>query len=128
MAKHLSEITVQNRDELFLWKAIVIFILILMASSIFYFIRLSYQKTNALIDQTSETVVSKSGFSIENIDLDAFAKAAALIDYKRNPLTLPFKMRNIFFYDGFEITSYKPPRPALSASSTATDIVATPEQ
>ncbi|HRY36704.1 MAG TPA: hypothetical protein P5230_02370 [Candidatus Magasanikbacteria bacterium] len=108
LAKKISEITVQNKDELFVWKAITLFTLFLMALSAFYFVRLSYEKTNALLDQTSDTVVSKSGFSIENIDLDAFEKAAALIEYKKNPLTLPTKIRNIFFYENYENISYTP--------------------
>lgn len=118
LAKKLSEITVQNKDELFVWKAITVFTLFLMTLSAFYFIRLSYEKTNALLDQTSDTVVSKSGFSIENIDLDAFEKAAALIEYKKNPLTLPKKIRNIFFYGIYENISYVPGKTGEVTSTT----------
>lgn len=108
LARKLNEITVQSKDELFVWKAIVIFILLLMSLSVFYFIRLSYYKTNALLDQTTETVVTKSGFSIENIDMDALEKATILIEYKKNPLTLPVKIRNVFFYDSYENIPYRP--------------------
>ncbi len=103
LAKKINSVTVQNRGEIFIWKIITLFTLFLMMLSVFYFLRLSYQKTNALIDQTSDTVVNKSGFSIENIDLEAFEKASTLIDYKKNPLTLPDKIRNIFFYNKIEI-------------------------
>lgn len=120
LAKKLSAVTVANSDDVFLWKASVLFILTLMALSVFYFVRLSYQKTNALLDQTSDTVVNKSGFSIENIDMDAFEKAAVLIDYKRNPLTLPSKIRNVFFYNALETTSYKPPEVVVPVIATST--------
>lgn len=120
LAKKLSEVTVQNRDELFVWKAITVFTLLLMGLSSFYFIRLSYEKTNALIDQTSETVVTKSGFSIENINIEAFEKAAALIEYKKNPLTLPSKIRNIFYYGSYETVSYKPVKTGQNISPSST--------
>ncbi len=116
LAKQLNSVTVENRDELFLWKTTTIFVFILMVLSVSYFVRLGYQKTNALLDQTSDTVVNKSGFSIENIDMEAFEKAAVLIDYKKNPLTLPSKIRNVFFYDKEENTGYVPP----TAASTTT--------
>jgi len=108
LAQKINSVTLQNKDEVFAWKATVIFILLLMALSIFYFIRLSYQQTNALLDRTSDTVVNKSGFSIENIDMPAFEKAAELIEYKKNPLTLPSKIRNVFFYEKIEELNYKP--------------------
>jgi len=109
LARTINEVTVQNKDEVFLWKAVIIFILTLLALSVFYFVRLSYQKTNALLDETSDTVVNKSGFSIENINMDAFEKAVILIDYKKNPLTLPPKIRNVFFYEQIENINYTPP-------------------
>lgn len=119
LAKKLSAITVANSDDVFLWKAVVVFIFTLMSLSVFYFVRLSYHKTNALLDQTSDTVVNKSGFSIENIDMDAFEKAAVLIDYKKNPLTLPPKIRNVFFYERDEVTGYKPPAVTLPATTSS---------
>ena len=106
LAGVINDVTVQNKDEVFLWKAVIIFILALLALSIFYFVRLSYQKTNALLDETSDTVVNKSGFSIENINMEAFEKAVTLIDYKKNPLTLPSKIRNVFFYEQLENINY----------------------
>lgn len=102
LSKKINCITVQNRGEIFIWKTIAILTLFLMILSVFYFLHLNYQKTNALFDQTSDTVVNKSGFSIENIDLKAFEKASILINYKKNPLTLPAELRNIFFYDKLE--------------------------
>lgn len=108
LAKKLSEITVKNKDEIFIWKATVIFILLLMSLSIFYFIRLNYRQTTALLDQTSETVVTKSGFSIENIDMKALEQATILIEYKKTPLTIPSKIRNVFFYEQYENIIYKP--------------------
>lgn len=108
LAKHLSEITVKNKDEIFIWKAVVLFTFLLMSLSIFYFLRLSYYQTNALLDKTSETVVNKSGFSIENIDMTALEKATVLIEYKKNPLTIPSKIRNVFFYEKYENIIYQP--------------------
>jgi hypothetical protein len=108
LAKKISETTVQSKDELFLWKATIVFILILMTFSIIYFIRLGYYQTNALLDKTTETVVNKSGYSLENINMDALQQAAVLIEYKKNPLTLPSKIRNMFFYGTFEETPYQP--------------------
>ncbi len=108
LAKYLSEITVKNKDEIFIWKAVVLFTFLLMSLSIFYFLRLSYYQTNALLDKTSETVVNKSGFSIENIDMTALEKATVLIEYKKNPLTIPSKIRNVFFYEKYENIIYQP--------------------
>ncbi len=119
LAKKLSAVTITSSDELFLWKAVTVFILTLMALSVFYFLRLSYQKTNALLDETSDTVVKKSGFSIENIDMDAFEKAAILIDYKKSFLTLPPKIRNMFFYERVETTDYKPPDATLPITTSS---------
>lgn len=125
LAKKLSAITVKNSDEIFIWKAVTVFVLFLMALSVFYFVRLSYEKTNALLDETSDTVVNKSGFSIENIDMDAFEKAAALIDYKKNPLTLSPKIRNVFFYDTMEDINYIPPEIILITSTAFLDVTST---
>jgi len=108
LAKKINEITVQSKDELFLWKATIIFILVLMTLSVTYFVRLGYYQTNALLDKTTETVVSKSGFSIENINMEALEKAAVLIEYKKTPLTLPGKVRNMFFYGSYEEIPYQP--------------------
>lgn len=125
LARTINEVTVQNKDEVFLWKAVIIFILTLLALSVFYFVRLSYQKTNALLDETSDTVVNKSGFSIENINMEAFEKAVTLIDYKKNPLTLPSKIRNVFFYERTENINYAPPTTILPTTTTFLEITTT---
>jgi len=125
LARAINNVTVQNKDEVFLWKAVIIFILTLLALSVFYFVRLSYQKTNALLDETSDTVINKSGFSIENINMAAFEKAVILIDYKKNPLTLPPKIRNVFFYEQTENINYVPPVTKIPTTTSFLNISTT---
>jgi len=100
------------------WSFLVGFCLGLMTlgASVFAFIK--FNEAGKTMDKAGEVMMNKTGIVIDNVDMDAFAKAKKIITRKQLPVVLPARLRNAFLYDAY-LGEEKPASHSTTTPTTA---------
>lgn len=91
----------KKRGEYFIWEVVIITVLVAMLIGANIYALKKFDQTSEVLNTTSEIMLTRTGIVIDNVDIESFQRAEAIITYKQKTVQLPKPLRNPFLFNAF---------------------------